>query len=328
MRFKALFSRISAENIGLLLDGHALDAAFVESDHPRGQPENAGEFASKGSGQASHSLTFKDKKWISSSNEPVPKHIAKLRIPPAWTNVIYNPDPKGAWLVKGRDAAGRSQQVRNEKADSQAQKEKFRRIQKLDRKIEQIKAQVANDRKKQTRKEFADCMALILETGIRPGRDADRQAKVKAFGASTLLGSHVQITPDATYLDFIGKKGVHIHLPVSNPDLAEMLKKRKSIAGDNGRLFNTNDDTLLKYSKSLGGNSGFLTKDFRTRLGTSIAQREVEQTPRPTSEKAYKAAVKAVAIKVAAMLGNTPSVALQRYIDPLVFSDWREALAA
>jgi DNA topoisomerase IB len=39
----------------------------------------------------------------------LPKHIQKLRIPPAWKDVKYNPDPNGSLLASGKDAKGRQQ---------------------------------------------------------------------------------------------------------------------------------------------------------------------------------------------------------------------------
>ena len=54
--------------------------------------------------------------------------------------------------------------------------------------------------------------------------------------------------------------------------------------------------------------------------------KEVESATIPTSMAAYKAAVKGVAVKVSKVLGNTPSVALSSYINPVVFVKWRAAV--
>jgi DNA topoisomerase IB len=44
---------------------------------------------------------------------------------------------------------------------------------------------------------------------------------------------------------------------------------------------------------------------------------------KPKSQKEYKKMVKDVATIVSKQLGNTPTVALQSYIHPAVFAEWR-----
>jgi DNA topoisomerase IB len=63
-------------------------------------------------------------------------------------------------------------------------------------------------------------------------------------------------------------------------------------------------------------------KDFRTRIGTAVAATAVKSMDAPKTEKEKKKAMKAVAEKVAAALGNTPGVALQYYILPTIFDQW------
>jgi DNA topoisomerase IB len=102
-----------------------------------------------------------------------------------------------------------------------------------------------------------------------------------------------------------------------------MLKKRKKEAGENGDIFpKTNDGALLEYAHTLDGGN-FKVKDFRTHHGTATALEEVAKMPKPANEKEYKKAVMAVAKIVAQKLGNTPTIALQSYISPTVFADWR-----
>src|SRR5580765_6964984 len=94
--------------------------AFVEAEHPR----KHGEFTKKGTGTAGKTskkptprvargqatagflpIEKSEKGFTLPGGAVLPKHIAALgRIPPAWTNVRYNPDPKGSLLVVGKDA--------------------------------------------------------------------------------------------------------------------------------------------------------------------------------------------------------------------------------
>jgi DNA topoisomerase IB len=60
-------------------------------------------------------------------------------------------------------------------------------------------------------------------------------------------------------------------------------------------------------------------------LGTREAGDWVKAMPAPKDAKEYQKSVRAVAKRVAARLGNTPTVALAAYIHPAVFVDWRAA---
>jgi DNA topoisomerase-1 len=66
------------------------------------------------------------------------------------------------------------------------------------------------------------------------------------------------------------------------------------------------------------------TKDFRTAVGTKTARDAMNSIKSPSSQKEYERAVRSVAKTVSERLGNTPTVALQSYIDPLVFAKWRD----
>lgn len=300
------------------------DKEFKEVEHPRGQPENAGQFTSGGSGKASAHLepAHHDRnQW--------PEHIKALRLPPAWSNVQVSPDPKTPLQAVGQDAKGRKQYVYNaDFAQSQAEA-KFARIKELDRKFASIQAQ--NEKNKTSKdpvtREHADAASLIMGMGIRPGSESDTGAEHESYGATTLLGNHVVRKGKQVNLQFTpGKKhGEMIDLPVEDTKLALMLIARAHAAGHNGQLFpNVSASSLLDYMHTFDG-GGFKTKDMRTLLGTRTAMAEIAKMDTPSSATGYKKAVKAVATQVSQRLGNTPTVALQSYINPTVFAEWRHA---
>jgi DNA topoisomerase I len=258
----------------------------------------------------------------------LPEHIQKLRIPPAWTDVKINPDPAGDLLVQGKDVKGRFQSVYSDRFAKKQAEAKFARIQELDQKFDSILKQVQEARlsTEPAVKDTADCLQMIIKMGIRPGSEADTGAAVKAFGATTLQGKHVVTENGKVFLRFIGKKGVRLDLEVADKNLAKMLINRAKTAGVDGQLFpKTNETKLLDFAHSLDGGK-FKTKDFRTLLGTRTAMEEIAKMPIPKNEKEYKQFVKEVATKVSEKLGNTPTVALESYINPSVFSEWRTAL--
>jgi DNA topoisomerase IB/8-oxo-dGTP pyrophosphatase MutT (NUDIX family) len=307
--------------------------AFEESKHPRGQPENAGEFAKgqgggggaaqaparPGRGKARPDMVPLDR------SKPLPPHLAKLAIPPAWTDVRVTTNPKAALLVSGRDAKGRPTAVYSEAHHAKQAAAKFARIAELTAKFEKIRAQNEQARQDPARRNVADALAVVMAMGIRPGSERDTGAEKQAYGATTIEGRHVHVEHGKVSLVFTGKKGVALNLPVDDPTLAKMLVQRKQAAGATGKVFGgiSNDD-LLAHSHSMDG-GGFKSKDFRTHLGTKTAATLVAARPRPTDAKSYRAAVMDVAKHVSAKLGNTPAIALQSYIAPEVFAPWRIA---
>lgn len=310
------------------------DAGWKESDHPRGQPDNAGQFGPGGGGKnettsskTAHQTTqIKDGKRVSSTGAPLPAHIQALKIPPAWTDVTYSADPKAALLATGKDAKGRRQAVYSAEFSAGQAAKKFSRISELNQKFKSIYAQNEEARKSDEPKKraAADCAHLIMTTGIRPGSEDDTGADKKAYGATTLEGKHVVIDGDKVSLKFVGKKGVSLDLPVTDPGTAKMLRERKKSAGEDGQLFPINEKALLDHVHSFDG-GGFKTKDFRTLLGTRTAIDEVSRREAPKNEKEYKKSVMEVAKIVSSKLGNTPVIALQSYINPSVFAPWKIA---
>lgn len=167
-------------------------------------------------------------------------------------------------------------------------------------------------------KEASDCLKLILLMGIRPGSTTDTKGEVTAYGASTLQGRHVVVENNKVYLRFIGKKGVDINLPVTDKNLASMLLTRKQKAGDNGNLFNASASQLRQELRPLG----LYPKDLRTRLANEIAITELKKISVPETAEEFQKIRKQIGKMVSSKSGNTPSVALSYYVNPVVFQNW------
>lgn len=269
----------------------------------------------------------KDKVWRLANGQPAPEHIQKLGIPPGWKDVEINPNPKGTTYAKGIDSKGRVQTKYSATKTAQQAAAKFGRTRELIQKRAQIYKEIERDAKDPELKEQAECLKLVMQTGMRPGSDKDTKADHKSYGATTLEGRHVLANKDGTVTLRVvtGKnKGREVEFPVNDKATASMLKSRAKEAGKTGRLFQTSAANLRDYSKTKDG-GGFKTKDHRTALGTETALRAIKRmpTPKPTE---YKDKVKAVATIVAKALGNTPPIALKSYIDPQVFASWNKGL--
>lgn len=290
------------------------------------QQDHAGGSVSTRSGEELLTATRNaEGQWVMSSGTLAPDHIQSLGIPPAWKNVYVNPGSNGNLLVRGEDSKGRVQSRYGDSHVAQAAADKFGRVNELREKMDVVTVQVHNDLKDPANKEEAACIALIMATGVRPGSDKDTGAEHQSYGATTLEGRHVITRDDGSVvLRFTpGKKhGDEIELDVKDRTVANILVSRANAVGADGRLFGTDDDKVRKYSESLDG-GGFKPKDFRTALGTNTAVMYMKDLPPPTSKKDYIEKVRAVAIRVADTLGNTPKIALGSYIDPQVFTAWQ-----
>lgn len=303
----------------------SVSATFDESKHPRGKKgtPQGGRFTSKSDigiplkriGEG------KEAKWVTHTGEDLPEYAAKLGIPPAWKNVRIAPSPDHDLQAIGTDAKGREQRIYSDAFTYHQAQIKFARNRELLQKQRSIFAQNERNLNHENKdiREAAACMKLIQQTGIRPGSDNDTKAEKQAYGATTLLGKHVIVDGTSVRLQFTGKKGVLLNIPVEDKSTADMLVERKRSAGDDGKLFDTNDALLRKYSQTLDG-GGFKPKDFRTLKGTQTAIEELGEKPeRAKTMKEYKKRVMEIARKVAGKLGNTPTIALQSYINPFVF---------
>jgi len=304
------------------------------AEHPRSKyakDVKSAKTEKAGAAKTSHALTdtkLVDGKLVMASGEDLPPHIVALKLPPAWKPVTVNTNPGATLLAIGRDAKGRAQRVYSEAFKKTQAEAKFRRVEELNKKFDQIVAQNGKSQRSKIPKvkDSADCLALIMHTGIRPGSDTDTGAAVKAYGATTLQGKHVVQTSEGVELHFVGKKGVHLKIPVTDPDISKSLMRRKHAAGADGNLFPaTSDKALLEHTHSMDG-GGFKSKDMRTHLGTSTALDEVKKLPVPKTKEEYQKAVMNVAKTVSKKLGNTAVVALQSYINPTVFSEWQSAV--
>lgn len=253
-----------------------------------------------------------------------PDHIKALKVPPAWTNVRYSNDPAADLLVVGTDSKGRQQRIYSKEFTQRSAKNKFDRITSLVSDIGTIDG--LNEKNKKAGVEEAFVFDLIRKTGLRTGSDVDTKAKKKAYGATTLEGRHVIENEDGSVtLNFTGKKGVELSIEITDKELSKELKNRKSAVGENEKLFDVKASKLREYSKSISEGK-YKPKDLRTLVGTTVAALEVKKiTKKPTNIKEYKKVVKDIAKKVSEKLGNTPTIALQSYINPTVFENIKVA---
>lgn len=253
-----------------------------------------------------------------------PAHIRGLKIPPAWTDVRYNPDPKGEKLVTGRDAKGHLQPLYSDAHWERVDGIKYAKVKKIIKNMTDYSKK--NNKNLSSRdaktKQHAEALGMIMETGIRPGSERDTGTAETHYGITTLLGQHIVSEGSRTFLRFKGKSGKDQNILIENKELAAAVKDRAKKAGPDGKVFSDiNDNSLRRYCQGITNNVAN-PKDFRTAIGTSMATSIVQSMPAPTDKKSFKKAVKDVCTAVSQQLGNTPDVAFKSYVSPYVWEHW------
>lgn len=271
--------------------------------------------------------------------------IRKLAIPPAYTDVWINPDPRGHLQATGRDARGRKQYRYHPDWDAERGNGKFDRVIAFGKVLPALRRRVRADLKQPgfaRDKVSAIVLAVLADTLIRVGNDAYARSN-GSFGLTTLRDRHVDfLRGGQARFQFRGKSGKTHAVALDDARLVKLVRACQQLPGQ--QLFQYRDDdgkrqpmtsTLVNaYLRDAMGEA-FTSKDFRTFAATLGAFRLLANTPLPAGRRgaaagasALAAAEKAVVVQVAAALGNTPAVCRKAYIDPVVFEGWRSGALA
>jgi DNA topoisomerase-1 len=240
------------------------------------------------------------------------------RVPPAWTDVWITTDPRSPIQATGSDTKGRRVYLYSAEHIGRSAAAKFSRLKAFGRAYPSLIKKVRRDMKTS---EEAIVLHLISKTGFRIGSNSETLAKVKAFGASTLRCSHVNVDGNKLTFDFTGKRGIRINKVLKDAFLARNVAGRCDSGADQ-KIFRTTDDEIRAYLNSIPQGSSFSVKDFRTYIGTLTAFRKIKTMPVPSNHREFKSYRKEVGETVARKLGNSPTIALKSYISPEVFCAW------
>lgn len=251
-----------------------------------------------------------------------PEHLAKLRVPPAWTDLTVDTNPDARVLAAGKDQAGRPQKMYSQWHKEEASDRKFKRVRQLLEEYDDVRSvievDINHDGNSAPVREAAIVAYLVYETGIRPGSNKDTKAKKPAFGATTLQLRHVHKCAAGVRLRFTGKKGVQQDILVTNPYLVELMLERKAATtAYTTPLFQCSAGALNGYLKSIGKGT-YTAKDLRTARGTTIAKEWLRKKRLPKAKSKAKKVLNACYDAVAKVLGNTRAVCRTSYVDPQV----------
>jgi DNA topoisomerase-1 len=253
--------------------------------------------------------------------------IKSLAIPPAWTNVWISANPNGHLQATGRDAKGRKQSRYHPRWREVRDETKYERMMAFGAALPCIRRRVDHDLALPGLprvKVLAALVRLMETTFIRVGNEEYARTN-HSYGLTTMENRHVEVQGATVRFKFKGKSGVHHEIDLKDRRLATIVKKCRDLPGyelfqyvdHEGETHSVDSADVNEYLREIT-QQHFTAKDFRTWAGTVLASlmlREFE--PFETSTQAKKNVVQAIQ-KVAARLGNTPSVCRKCYVHPAV----------
>ena len=263
--------------------------------------------------------------------------IKSLAIPPAWRDVWICSHADGHLQAVGRDAKGRKQYRYHPDFRAHRESAKFEHILEFAAALPKIRDRIAADmnRRVLSREKVLATVAHLLErTLIRVG-NRDYSKHNKSYGLTTLLDRHVDISGSEMRFRFTGKSGKSWALRLSDRRIARVVKACQDIPGQH--LFQYYDDTGERQAVSSGDVNAYLrgisgldisTKNFRTWAGTVLAAWALASEKPPSSKAHGKRCIKSAIDRVAALLGNTPTVCRKCYVHPLVIETYLDGSLA
>lgn len=307
---------------------------FNPAHQPAGTPKG-GEFAPKTGGQGVPRGGIAERGrgytqdvrgvWRDAKGRPASAallaRLKELGITKGYHDVRLHPSKTAPMQAKAIDAKGREKRYYSAQHHESMAAEKFARVRDFHERLPTIRAALKRDLAGDAGpdREAAAALYLIERTGFRVGTDKKTGGDVQAYGATTLRAKHVTIKGDTVSFTFVGKNGKTIRHTLVDAGVAKMLTSRMK---SGGRLFDT-DDTALRGYLNRNGGAGFKVKDFRTWYATAQALKQLKGARPMRTVREFKARQKHVAAHVASLLGNTPKMALEKYIDPTVWAPLR-----
>ncbi len=259
--------------------------------------------------------------------------IKALAVPPAYTEVWICPSPLGHVQATGRDAKGRKQYRYHPRFREVRESAKYEHMFAFAEALPAIRARVDADMGRRglpREKVLAAVVHLLESTLIRVGND-DYAKQNKSFGLSTLRGRHVDVEGSELRFRFKGKSGKSWNLALRDRRIARIVKSCQDLPGqklfqyldEEGERRDVTSADVNAYLHEIAGRD-VTAKDFRTFAGTVLAALALREFEAVDSEAKRKSNIRAAIERVAARLGNTPTICRKCYIHPEILDSYLE----
>ena len=257
--------------------------------------------------------------------------IRKLAVPPAYEDVWICADEDGHIQATGRDARGRKQYRYHPRWSEVRDANKYERMVAFGSMLPRLRKRIdAHMRRKGLgrRKVLATVVHLLDTTLIRIG-NADYARANESYGLTTLRNKHVDVSSNELRFEFKGKSGKMWKLKVRDRRIARIVRQVQELPGQqlfqyidrSGAMRGVTSSDVNDYLREIA-NEPISAKDFRTWAGTVLAAMELGEYETFTSATAAKKNVREAITRVAARLGNTPTICRKCYVHPQVLDSY------
>jgi DNA topoisomerase-1 len=173
-------------------------------------------------------------------------------------------------------------------------------------------------------KVLATIVRLMELTLIRVGNEEYARHN-KSYGLTTMRDKHVEIDGATVTFKFQGKSGVKHTVDITDRRIARIVQRCEEIPGyelfqyveKDGTHRSVDSADVNDYLREIS-NQEFTAKDFRTWVGTVLVCMTLREFESFASETEAKRNIVQAIKRVAARLGNTPSVCRKCYVHPAV----------
>ncbi|MDB5508706.1 MAG: topoisomerase [Hyphomicrobiales bacterium] len=259
------------------------------------------------------------------------KRVRSLAVPPAYTDVWICKDASGHIQATGRDEKGRKQYRYHAKWSEARDSAKYEHMLEFAEVLPTIRARIEDDMRPRnlTREKVLATVVHLLETTLIRVGNEDYARTNKSYGLTTLRNRHVEVDGGELRFEFKGKSGKNWKLKVRDRRIARVVKQCQDLPGQN--LFQYLDEDgerqavtsadVNEYLREISG-AQITAKDFRTWAGTVLAAIALSEFEAVDSAALAKKNVKAAIERVAARLGNTPTICRKCYVHPEVVQSY------
>jgi DNA topoisomerase-1 len=265
------------------------------------------------------------------SDAPVVRRIRSLAIPPAWTDVWICPFADGHVQATGRDARGRKQYRYHPLFREVRESTKYEHVVAFADALPTIRAKVRDHmalRGLPREKVLATVVHLLETTLIRVGND-DYARQNKSYGLTTLKNRHVAVEGSEVRFRFTGKSGKQWSLKVKDRRVAKIIRACQELPGqellqyldEEGKQQDVTSGDVNAYLREITGRD-VTAKDFRTWAGTVLAALALKELESFDTAAQAKRNLRAALERVAARLGNTPTICRKCYVHPEVLNSY------
>ncbi|MDB5650026.1 MAG: topoisomerase [Hyphomicrobiales bacterium] len=259
------------------------------------------------------------------------KRLRSLAVPPAYHDVWICRDAAGHIQATGRDEKGRKQYRYHAKWHEARDSAKYEHMLTFAKAPPAIREQIAAHmrlRNLSREKVLATVVHLLETTLIRVGNE-DYARTNKSYGLTTLRDRHVEIDGGELKFEFKGKSGKSWKLQIRDKRIARVVKQCQDLPGqhlfqyvdDEGAQQAVTSSDVNAYLREISGTQ-ITAKDFRTWAGTVLAAMALSEFEAVDSAARAKRNVKAAIERVAARLGNTPTICRKCYVHPEVVQSY------